>query len=263
LDLGLALETIGERESGTDKLEEAVAAYREALKEFTRDRVPLEWAYANHDLANALAALAERQKSSALMAEALACMRVAVEAYRQVGESYWLPIVLSRVTAMQAEPDELGLNFTEAAKRFADAARTLPAGDDYAAQRVAYLISEASALFRQGDEFGDNAALGSAIDRYRIILSGTPRERDPLAWATTQTNLGLALETLGERESGTDKLEEAVAVFREALKEFIRDRVPLEWAGRRWIWALRSRGLESGRAGRASWRRRSRPIARR
>jgi tetratricopeptide (TPR) repeat protein len=123
-----------------------------------------------------------------------------------------------------------GLNFAEAAKRFADAARTLPGGDDYAAQRVAYLNSEASALYRQGDEFGDNAALASAIDRYRVILSGKPRERAPLDWAKTQMDLGIALARLGERESGTGRLEEAVAAFREALKENTRDRVPLDWA---------------------------------
>lgn len=44
LGLWPALFRLGERESGTDKLEEAVAAYREALKENTRERVPLEWA---------------------------------------------------------------------------------------------------------------------------------------------------------------------------------------------------------------------------
>ena len=32
------------RESGTARLEEAVAAYRAALEEWTRDRVPLDWA---------------------------------------------------------------------------------------------------------------------------------------------------------------------------------------------------------------------------
>jgi hypothetical protein len=32
----------------------------------------------------------------------------------------------------------------------------------------------------------------------------------PLAWATTQNNLGSALMRLGERESGTGKLEAAV-----------------------------------------------------
>jgi hypothetical protein len=36
----------------------------------------------------------------------------------------------------------------------------------------------------------------------------------------TQANLGNALGALGERESGTARLEEAVAAFREALQEF-------------------------------------------
>jgi hypothetical protein len=43
----------------------------------------------------------------------------------------------------------------------------------------------------------------------------------------TQDNLGNALRTLGERESGTARLEEAVPAHRAALKERRRDRVPL------------------------------------
>ena len=41
-------------------------------------------------------------------------------------------------------------------------------------------------------------------------------------------NLGLTLRTLGERESGTARLEEAVAAFRDALMEYTRARVPLD-----------------------------------
>ena len=52
----------------------------------------------------------------------------------------------------------------------------------------------------------------------------------PLDWATTQNNLGNALRRLGERESGTARLEEAVAAYREALQEWTRERVPLDWA---------------------------------
>ena len=58
----------------------------------------------------------------------------------------------------------------------------------------------------------------------------TPRERVPLDWARTQNDLGIALTIFGRRESGTAKLEEAVAAFREALKEWTRERVPLDWA---------------------------------
>ena len=53
----------------------------------------------------------------------------------------------------------------------------------------------------------------------------------PLDWASTQNNLGAALQKLGERESGTERLEQAVAAFRLALQEEPRERVPLAWAG--------------------------------
>ena len=39
------------------------------------------------------------------------------------------------------------------------------------------------------------------------------RERAPLDWAMIQNNLGNALTTLGERESGTKRLEEAATRF--------------------------------------------------
>ncbi len=52
----------------------------------------------------------------------------------------------------------------------------------------------------------------------------------PLDWAMTQNNLGNVLSTLGERESGTARLEQAVAAYRAALEEWTRERVPLGWA---------------------------------
>ena len=61
-------------------------------------------------------------------------------------------------------------------------------------------------------------------------LKERTRERVQLQWAATQNNLGAALGTLGERESGAGRLGEAVIAYREALKERTRDRVPLHWA---------------------------------
>jgi Tetratricopeptide repeat len=102
-NLGAALSTLGERESGTAQLEEAVAVYRAALEERTRERVPLQWAYTQHGLGSALAALAKRQNDDALMEEALLSMRGAVDAYQQAGEGYWLPIAQRRMAEMEAE----------------------------------------------------------------------------------------------------------------------------------------------------------------
>jgi tetratricopeptide (TPR) repeat protein len=122
------------------------------------------------------------------------------------------------------------LRYAEAAKHFANAAGAFPANSAHEDKRITYLQKEASALYQQGDELGDNGALLSAIERYKRLLALTPRERVPLDWAMTQNNLGFALATLGERQSGTAKLEEAITAYREALKERTRERVPLEWA---------------------------------
>lgn len=69
-----------------------------------------------------------------------------------------------------------------------------------------------------------------AIAAYRAALQEWTRDRVPLGWAMTQNNLGAALQTLGQREPGTARLEEAVTAYRAALQERTRDRVPLDWA---------------------------------
>ena len=89
------------------------------------------------------------------------------------------------------------------------------------------------------------------------------RERVPFDWATTQKNLGNALATLGERESGTARLEEAVAAFHAALEEGTRERFPLDWAMTQNNLGNALLDSASGRAGRRGSTRRSRPIARR
>jgi tetratricopeptide (TPR) repeat protein len=130
--------------------------------------------------------------------------------------------------ARRAQIAFMRLRYREAAILFADAAKRVPPEDE--TKRLGYLSGGAEALFRQGDEFGDNSALAAAIDAYRATLQEQTRERVPLQWASTQNNLGTALRTLGERESGTARLEEAVAAYRAALQEWTRERAPLDWA---------------------------------
>lgn len=61
-NLGVALTRLGERESGTKKLEEAVAAFREALKEYTQEQAPHQHQIAQRNLDRAIAMLAQRRK---------------------------------------------------------------------------------------------------------------------------------------------------------------------------------------------------------
>jgi dTDP-4-amino-4,6-dideoxygalactose transaminase len=82
MNLGIAIRTLGERESGTARLEEAVAAYRAALEERTRARVPLDWATSTGNQGVALRVLAERRRDLAMAKRAHAQINAAFETCR-------------------------------------------------------------------------------------------------------------------------------------------------------------------------------------
>jgi hypothetical protein len=59
-----------------------------------------------------------------------------------------------------------------------------------------------------------------------LAATGECNRAVPLDWATTQNNVGNALRVLGERESRTESLQQAVAAYREALKVFTKEATP-------------------------------------
>lgn len=61
-----------------------------------------------------------------------------------------------------------------------------------------------------------STALQAAIQAYRNLLGAYPRDQVPLDWARTQNNLGSALARFGERESGTEWLEETRSCIEDA-----------------------------------------------
>ena len=77
----MRFQSLGGRESGTEKLEEAVAAYRAALEEYTRERVPLQWAMTQMNLGTALLRLGGRESGTEKLEEAVAAYRAALEEY--------------------------------------------------------------------------------------------------------------------------------------------------------------------------------------
>jgi hypothetical protein len=131
-------------------------------------------------------------------------------------------------TAADADVARTERRYLDAAELFAQAANYVPAG--HPSEHGHYLFSEGEALYEQGEERGDNAALKRSIDVYRQAFADYPRDRTPLDWAATQNGLGKALAALGWRENETARLEEAVAAYRAALEERTRERVPRDWA---------------------------------
>jgi len=79
LILANALTVLGDRDRKNEALQEAVAAYREALKERTRDRAPLVWATTQNNLGDALSVLGERESGTGRLKEAVAAYREALK----------------------------------------------------------------------------------------------------------------------------------------------------------------------------------------
>ena len=89
-NLGVALGTLGERESDSVRLKEAVAAFQEALKERTHSAVPLKWATTQNNLGNALHTLGQRESDSARLKEAMAAYQAALEEFQAAKASYYI-----------------------------------------------------------------------------------------------------------------------------------------------------------------------------
>jgi hypothetical protein len=117
------------------------------------------------------------------------------------------------------------LRYADAAQHFQKAAALTPSG--HSAETADYLDRQAIALYREGDERGDNMALLRSVEILRLVLGYRTRDQVPLQWAATENNLGVALSTLWV--SGTPR-GEAGADYRAPMQEFPRDQVLLDWA---------------------------------
>ncbi len=103
--LGNALRVLGEREAGTARLEEAVAAYRAALQEYTRERVPLDWAMTQYNLGTALRVLGEREAGTARLEEAVAAFDACLTVTMSVWPPEWVSWVRERRDETRAETE--------------------------------------------------------------------------------------------------------------------------------------------------------------
>ncbi len=230
--LGICLARLGERESGTTRLDEAVESFRSALQEHSRERVPRSWAGTQNNLGLALAKLGERQNGTARLDEAVHAFRAALhEVTREREPLDWAVI-----------QNNLGLALTKLGERESDTKRLNEAVEAYrnALQEQTREIKPlgwamtqnnlGNALAAIGERRNDPAKFDDAIEAYRAALQEYTRERVPLGWAMIQNNLGSALHALGSREDGTGRLYEALQAYQGALQERTRERAPLDWA---------------------------------
>ena len=229
--LGTALATLGERESGTERLEQAVAAYNAALEVRTRERVPLDWATTQNNLGNVLLILGERESGTERLEQAVVAYNAALEEFTRKSE----PLKWA------ATQNNLGSALLTLGKQESSTERLERAVEIYKAvleeftrERVppdwAMTQNNLGVVLRTlGERESGTERLEQAVAACNAALEVRTRERVPLDWAMTQNNLGNALAVLGERESGTKRLKEAVAAYKAALEVFTPDQTPQYW----------------------------------
>lgn len=190
-DLGITLKTLGERESGTMRLNEAVTAYTEALKEWTRKRVPLHWAATQNNLGNTLLALGEREPGTGRFYEAVDAYTEALkERTRALTPPEWATTQHNLGSALLSvgkhESGTARLHgavaaYTEALKEWTRACAPL----DWAMTQD----SLGNALTFIGRRESGTERLHEAATAFAEALKERKRERFPLNWAITRNSL--------------------------------------------------------------------------
>ncbi|MCA3458620.1 MAG: tetratricopeptide repeat protein [Rhodobacter sp.] len=211
-DLGNALQTLGEREAGTARLEEAVAAYRAALTELRQDRVPLEWAMTQMNLGTALWTLGEREAGTARLEQALEAYRAALTEYRQDRVPLdWAMTQNNLGNALQTLGGrEAGTERLEEAVAAYRAALTEWTQDRVPLDWAMTQNNLGNALRTLGQRETGTARLEQAVAAYRAALTERRQDRVPLNWAMTLGNEGVALLILADRTGDLGRARQAL-----------------------------------------------------
>jgi tetratricopeptide (TPR) repeat protein len=179
--------------------------------ELVRMRTDVAQAVNDGELGKADSILAEIEKREVQTAEGLALTRAQTSANRGA-------IALAQ------------LRYLDAATMFGKAVTYVPNDEKYHQLRRVYLLAEASALSRQGREFGSLVALQLAIDRFRRAADLTPRDRLPIEWSAIQADLARATSEVGKRTGEIHSLEQSAEIYRGAANAQLQKLAPLDWA---------------------------------
>ena len=193
--LGNALQTLGERESGSQQLEESVEAFRNAAKLRKQEGEWLPWAAAQSNLGVTLASLGEREVGSQRLEDALEAYRNALTVFTEEREPLdWARTQNNFGVALQTlgERETVAGRLNEAVEAFRKALIVRARGTlslDWATTQN----NLGNALESLGERETGTRRLEDAEKAFRKALLVFTEDYVPLDWAMTQNNLGNVL----------------------------------------------------------------------
>ncbi|MGE0238234.1 MAG: caspase family protein [Parvibaculaceae bacterium] len=231
-NMGVAYQTLGERDSDNRRLEQAAQIFRDSLQVLTREHDPVNWAAAQNNLGNSLVALGQRENGPKSLEQAVAAFRAVLEIRSRDKQ----PVEWSE------SQNNLGLALNSLGERESNDARLIEAVAAYRAGLAAISRDKeplrwgmlqnnlGNTLNTLGARKNDIPMLKEAAGVFHAALEVRTRERVPVQWGNSMVNLGNVLYNLGMRSSGTAELEEAAKAYRDASLELTRERTPIGWA---------------------------------
>jgi CHAT domain-containing protein/tetratricopeptide (TPR) repeat protein len=209
-------------------LEQAIACYTEALRFYTADEQPLDYAGTQNNLGNAYSDLPTGDRAANLE-QAITCYTEALRFY--TADEQPLDYAMTQLNLGNAYRElpagDRAVNLEQAITCYTDALRfhtAEAAPADYARTQDSMGIAYAKRLM------GDRAAnLDQAIACFKEALWVRTALAAPFEYADTQINLGNAYGSLPSGDPAAN-LEQAIACFKEALRFYTAEAAPADYA---------------------------------
>ncbi|NKB60633.1 MAG: tetratricopeptide repeat protein [Gammaproteobacteria bacterium] len=230
--LGNVQGILGQRQSGTRNLENAILTLRESLQVRDRRTAPLLWGEAQNSLGTALGILGHRQRDEQMLTQCITAFESALEVRTRETSPHEWATTKNNLAAVLQSIGQKDKN-TQMLKRAVDTYKEVLeewTRDKTPLDWASAMNNLGTGLRLLGEHRKGPRTLEQSVAAYSSALSERSREQHPVEWAMIQNNLGAALQKLAEKESNAETLEKAIIAYQHALKEWTRERSPMSWS---------------------------------
>lgn len=230
--LGTVLGMVGQRRRGTRYLEEAIDAFCNALKRFSSDIAPMEWASVQNRLGNALGSLGQRSSDHTLLRQSIEAFEKALTKQSEVLCAYDWASTMNNLAAVQQSIGHKQ-NDPKMLKRSVESYKAVLrvwTRTEVPLDWATTMDNLGTALRTLGEHRRGPGTLKQAVAAYNSALAERNRELVPDEWAKTHNNLGAALQKLAQREENSEIMQRAIESYEKSLAEWTRDKAPMTWA---------------------------------
>ena len=228
-DLGAALWLLARKTDSTVDLEKARQALSNALLERDRQNRPLEWAETQVNLGGVFLDLAVKEGSSSRYMEAIEALRGALKNWppSKVGSIYAQNNLGVALMTLGRRDNNVAL-LEEAIAEFQNLIdRSSPAARPDTLVNLGRCLTLVGAKDESDKGTEDLRRSVTVLDLANNVIE---RKKQPMLWASAQSNRGLALRQLGLRTHDVSQLEGALAAFNLTIDVWTRSQAPVQWA---------------------------------